>query len=210
MLPCVCQAPARLERLADLSGLKEHERAYRLADLAAFNVASQALNQHVKAFIESPLGWLYLWGAPGNGKTLALQVVVNEMLARGLSAIYITFSDLLDLMRETFGHGPHDGETFIYRFRRLQNIHVLAIDEFDKVNQTEFVREFRSKLMDHRYRDAIGGRTATLFASNDNPAHLPAWMADRVHDGRFKVYHNVGRSVRAARLWQRQASDPGT
>jgi DNA replication protein DnaC len=198
---CPCQAPARLERLADLSGLKEHEKHWRLADLHAFNPASQAFIQAVEAFIACPRGWLYIWGAPGNGKTLALQVVVNEILDRGISAIYTTFSDLLDLMRETFGHGPSDGDTFWYRFQRLQTIEVLAIDEFDKVNQTGFTREFRSKLVDHRYRDAIGERTATLFAANENPALLPEWIADRVRDGRFRVVHNAGRSVRAAITW---------
>jgi DNA replication protein DnaC len=201
LLLCACQASARLARLADLSGLKAHERAYRLADLVAFNAASRALIQQVEAFIASPRGWLWLWGAPGNGKTLALQVAINETLARGYTAIYTTCSDLLDMMRATFDPGSPGDETFIHRFRRLQDIQVLAIDEFDKVNQTEFVREFRTKLVDHRYRDAIGGDSATLFASNDDPAHLPDWIADRVHDGRFKVFHNAGRSVRAAKKW---------
>jgi hypothetical protein len=202
MLPCPCQVPARLAQLADLSGLKEHEKDLRLADLYAFNAASRDLIQVVQGFIESPRGWLYIWGPPGNGKTLALQVVVNEMLDRGVSALYITFSDLLDLMRETFGQRPSRGDTFWYRFQRLLTIEVLAIDEFDKVNQTGFAREFQSKLADHRYRGADGCQTATLFAGNEDPAHLPDWIADRVHDGRFQVVHNVGRSVRAALAWE--------
>ena len=201
LLPCSCQAPGRLERLADLSGLKDHEKQFRLADLAAFNAASKAFVQCVHTFVERPRAWLYIWGAPGNGKTLALQVVVNEMVGRGFSALYITFSDLLDLMRETFGPRPAGGESYWYRFQRVQNVELLAIDEFDKVNQTAFVHEFRSKLVDHRYRDAIGKRTATLFAANEDPARLPDWIADRVHDGRFQVYHNPGRSVRAATTW---------
>lgn len=201
MLPCSCQAPARLARLADLSGLKEHEKGLRLPDLYAFNAASRALIQVVGDFIASPRGWLYVWGAPGNGKTLALQVVVNEVLDRGLSALYITFSDLLDLMRQTFGQQPPHGDTFWYRFQRLLDVQVLAIDEFDKVNQTGFVREFQSKLADHRYRDAVAGQTATLFAANEDPALLPAWIADRVHDARFQVLHNVGHSVRGATTW---------
>jgi DNA replication protein DnaC len=184
-----------------LSGLKAHERDHRLSDLYAFNTASHSLIQAVEQFIASPRGWLYIWGPPGNGKTLALQVIVNELLEQDTAALYITFSDLLDLMRQTFGQQRPGEDTFSYRFERLQSIAVLAIDEFDKVNQTEFVREFRSKLVDHRYRDAIGGKTATLFAANQDPSLLPDWIADRVGDGRFRVLHNPGRSVRAAMTW---------
>ena len=164
-------------------------------------MSSRALVDCVTTFIENPRGWLTIWGPPGNGKTLALQVVVNEMVDRGFAAVYNTFTDLTDLMRATFDRQRADGDTFLYRFQRVQNVKVLTIDELDKVNQTGFVYEFRSKLVDHRYRDAVAGRTVTLFACNEDPARLPDWIADRINDGRFVVFHNLGRSVRAVQSW---------
>jgi hypothetical protein len=79
------------------------------------------------------------------------------------------------------------------------------VDEFDagKVNVTAFAAEFRARLIDHRYRGAIGEETVTLFAGNEDPANLPPWIYDRVRDNRFTVFYNKGASVRPMMEWQR-------
>ncbi len=198
--PCECRSEERLAKLAGLSGLKDHEQDIRLGDLVNYDSVTNELIRLARGFVNAPRGWLYLWGGPGNGKSLALQAIVNELTRGGVPAIYTTFSDLLDLMRETFGDGA--GESYQARFQRLQSVRVLAIDELDKVNDTKFVWEFRSKLMDHRYRDGIGGATATLFASNKAPEeHLPGWLLSRVEDGRFQVFHDEGGDVRQKAEW---------
>lgn len=198
MLLCECRSQERVAQLASLSGLKPHE-SQRLDALTALDQDAAGMLRLAWDFVKEPHGWLYLWGGPGNGKSLVLQAVVNEMTMRGIPAVYVTFADLLDLVRETFK--PQAEESYQARFRRLQLVPVLAIDEFDKVNETEFVREFRSKLVDHRYRDAVGGQTATLFASNAAPEALPDWLYSRVNDGRFTVYHNAGGDVRPTAEW---------
>ena len=169
----------------------------------------------VEGFIDEPAGWLYLWGGPGNGKTLALMAAVNAFIQRGEPALYITLADLLDLMRETFRfhkstRAADIGDdawqkwgTYQERFKRVQSVKLLAIDEFDssKINETRFAVELRSRLIDHRYRDAVAGETFTMFAGNDDPASLPGWVYDRVRDGRFVIWHNAGESVRPVMEW---------
>jgi hypothetical protein len=140
---------------------------------------------------------------------------VNAFIQQGRLALYVTYGDLLDLMRETYRHPQHTrasdiGEdawrkwgTYQCRFQRIQSIDLLAIDEFDasKINETPFVVEFRARLIDHRYRDALAGRTVTLFGGNTDPRRLPAWIYDRVADGRFKIFRSEGKSVRPLMEW---------
>lgn len=202
----------RIEQLYSLSGLKPHER-YSLDSIENMNGATAHLVKAVGQFIADPRGWLYLWGSYGNGKSLALMAGVRAFVETGQPALYITLADLLDVMRETFkqpslGAAATDEQwrrwsTYQARFERIRSVKLLAVDEFDatKINETGFVREFRARLIDHRYRDALAGTTCTLFAGNDNPASLPGWIYDRVRDNRFRIFHNTGQSVRPVMEW---------
>lgn len=206
------------ERQAHLlrqSGLKSHERLYRVDNLVEMDATTPELIAALREFLDEPAGWLYIWGGPGNGKTLALMAAVAEFIRRGIPALYISLADLLNVMRETFKFPQHSrasemGEdawrrwdTYQARFERVRDVPLLAIDEFDgnKINETDFAIEFRARLIDHRYRDAVAHKTFTLLAGNDDPALLPQWIYDRVRDGRFKVFEHRGQSVRPAMEW---------
>lgn len=205
----------RYQRLANRSGLKPHELKYTLASIKRMHDMTQPMIDTISTFLDDPKGWLYMWGGPGNGKTLCLMAAVNDYINRGIPALYITLADLLEVMRETFKHNQFTtvaqiGEdawdkwgTYQQRFARVQTVDLLAIDEFDasKVNQTPFATEFRSRLIDHRYRDAVGLKTVTLFAGNEDPALLPEWVYDRIRDNRFVVFHNAADSVRMEMEW---------
>jgi DNA replication protein DnaC len=205
----------KIEELSKRCGLKEHEFGYTMQSIAPLNDMTEDLIEVMRTFLDDPKGWLYMHGGSGNGKSLALMAAVNHYVNQGIAALYITFADLLDVMRETFKHKTYTtmadiGEdawrewgTYQERFRRIQSLPLLAIDEFDdvKVNVTNFVTEFRTRLIDHRYRDAIGEETVTLFAGNQNPKHLPSWIYDRVDDARFVVFHHTGESVRKEMAW---------
>jgi DNA replication protein DnaC len=205
----------RYQQLAQRSGLKSHELKYTLASFKRMHNVTQPMIDLMRNFLDDPKGWLYMYGGPGNGKTLCLMAAVNHFINQGRSALYITLADLLEVMRETFKHTPFTtaeqiGEdawskwgTYQGRFSRVQTVELLAIDEFDanKVNQTQFATEFRARLIDHRYRDAIGLKTVTLFAGNDDPALLPMWVYDRVRDSRFILFHNKAESVRMELEW---------
>lgn len=203
----------RREYYYRLSGLKPHEQKYSLGSIKHLDGVSAELHQITSAFVRDPRGWLYIWGGPGNGKSLALMAAVSEFVQRGIPALYLTLFDLLDIMRETFGNKPRGHrddtdawrrwDTYHARFERVQRVKLLAIDEFDgsKINETGWMREFRGRLIDHRYRDGVGGETYTLFAGNDDPAILPHWIYDRAQDSRFQIWENRGESVRGEMEW---------
>ncbi len=68
-----------MERLLQISGLLEPELALTLDDVKAVGGDTAAMEQAARAFLRHPYGFLTLWGGVGNGKTLILQAVVNEL-----------------------------------------------------------------------------------------------------------------------------------
>jgi hypothetical protein len=50
----------------------------------------------------------------------------------------------------------------------------------------------------------------TLYLKRAPASQQVHTIADHVHDGRFQLYHNVGRSVRAALAWPPQTPNPNT
>jgi DNA replication protein DnaC len=205
----------RLERLEALCGLSAHERKHRLDGIMSLNDVSAELAARVADFVKNRRGWLYIWGGPGNGKTLALMAAVNAFVDGGDAALYTTWADVVGLLKETFDRKPrgHRGngndvawaewDTFERRLRYIQRVPLLAIDEFDvgKTTDSKWQREIRNRLIDHRYRSAESGETCTLFAGNEDPRRLPRFIWDRVQDGRFDVFENTGASVRPVMAW---------
>ena len=158
-----------------------------------------------KKKIETPGGWLYIWGPPGNAKSEALIAIVNEANERGNGpAMYVKFSQIIQHMRDAFLERdrqvkqPGASMGYVDRFNELLAIPVLCIDEMDKARQTEFADEFRFDFLDERYRQGIHGKTTTVFASNTDPAELPMPIYDRIRDGRFLIVYNPAPSARPA------------
>lgn len=193
---------ARKDRLMQLSQLGEEETKRKLSDILVNNGNRQMVNAAKKAVVQG-YGWLYVWGGPGNAKSVVLQAVINEMNdSRRGPAIYTTFGELLDYVKQGYGD---DKEDFISRLERLKDAPVLAIDEMDKVKETDWLHEFRFKFLDARYRSAINKESLTLFAGNPNPQTIfDAALYDRFRDGRFKIVQNTAPSARPAEKWSEQ------
>lgn len=153
----------------------------------------------VQATLARGYGWVYLYGSYGIGKTLILQVATAEALRSGMEASYTRLDQILRNLRDTFD--PRTGESESGRLEWWSSIEFLAIDEFDKIKATEYANERRFSLMDTRYLAACRERTVTVVASNEPPAALPGWLADRVLDGRFYAVEIKGPSQRPGMEW---------
>lgn len=211
----------RIKRLAHISGLHQQDTRRRLDDIKP-NGENKEMLAVARQMIDNPLGWLYLHGGPGNAKSEVLIAIVNEINAsdRG-PAIYVKFSQLVNWMRDAFGErnyrqkqmsqgvGPDTWQQlgYIDRFERIKKIKVLAIDELDKARLTEFAQEFQFDFLDERYRQAIHGETATIFAGQTPPDELPDPLSSRVMDGRFLVIYNAAGDARPAMGWSPYKDD---
>jgi hypothetical protein len=188
MVQCpACAALAAQARLDALSGLFPSERAVSLDAIAPNGPDTARILAMARRYCHRPWGLWTLWGGFGNAKTLVLQAIVNHFRRGGQLAIYVRFHDLLDHIRA--GHAPDADHSARQRYQRLLRVRVLAIDELDKARITPYAHEFRTLLLDDRYRYALEPDSAvqrhTLLALNSNPAHLPPHIYDRLRDGRF-------------------------
>ncbi len=150
--------------------------------------------QAVRETIKRGHGWVFLYGGFGVGKTFILKIAIAEMIRSGSEASYVRMAEVLDHLRDSFDDGVQERETTRLKF--WSKIPILAIDEFDRLRNTEYGLERRFVLMDRRYEDAIRGSTITILASNSDPSKLPGYLYDRIRDGRFRIIHLSGESFR--------------
>lgn len=196
LIPCdnPFHTAERLDRAAQVSNLHAGDLARRLADINP-DPGNVAMLIAARQMITRPSGWLYIWGGPGNAKSEVLIAIVNEVNEAGRGpAMYVTYSHLVNWVREA--NKPDATESYIQRFDRLKALRLLAVDEMDKARDTEFSQEFRFEFLDERYRQAILGESAMVFAGNTDPALLPSPLYDRVSDGRFTIVENTAPSAR--------------
>lgn len=208
--PIACGNPIhtaqRLDRLAQVSNLHAGDLARRLEDIdlthytkkvngVDFLVSNRAMLESARAMIDNPTGWLWIHGGPGNAKSEVLIAIVNEVNESGAGlAMYCKFVDLVNWIREAYSDKAD--ETYNQRFQKLTKVKLLAVDEMDKAKDTEWLQEFRFNFLDERYRQAILGESAMVFASNTPPNLLPMALYDRARDGRFRIVENTAPSAR--------------
>ena len=188
---------ARVARLSEISGLLPEELALTLDDVAAMGGSDTAgMLALARDFVADPWGLFTVWGGYGNGKTLILQAVVNEMREAGWEGAYVKLKDLLDHIRA--GNAKNAGEDARQRYERFRSLPLLAIDECDAVKVTDWVQEFWRSFVDDRYRLGLCLEAHTVLAMNCDPAQLGGDIYDRLRDGRFIIYHNADASMRPA------------
>ena len=139
-------------------------------------------------------GWVYVHGGFGTGKTQVLKIAVAEAMRAGKTAAYVRMAEILDHLRESFQSDSKVSERS--RLEWWSQLPVLAIDEFDRVRDTGYGQERRFVLMDRRYECALRQEKVTIMASTSEPANLPEYLYDRIRDGRFRVVHVSGQSLR--------------
>lgn len=197
LFECECRTALRLrdeaERLQQASALSVDDRALTWGGITDNGAVREAIIS-VRHILTRGHGWAYLWGPPGPGKTLVLKTAVAETVRQGKPAVFVVWADLLHHLRQGFSAGDYDK-----RLEAWRNADVLAVDEFGRAKESEWVREAQVLIFNHRYERAAGGRTVTLFSSNFAPRdtdHIEPWFGDRIEDGRFFVRHMDGPSMR--------------
>lgn len=195
LVVCECKRAERearrMERLVGQSGLLASEAAVTLDQVVGRGRDTRKMVELARRFVAKPWGFLTLWGGYGNGKTLVLQAIVNEMRDAGVPSAYVRLADILAYLRDGFRDWTEQ-----HRYELLRDIEVLAIDEMDGARMTGYAWEFRSKFLDDRYRRAVEGTAHTIFAMNVDPETLPGDIWDRLRDGRFRVFENRDASLR--------------
>jgi DNA replication protein DnaC len=133
---------------------------------------------------------LYVWGAPGNGKTHLAAAASLYLHSHGQPYLFILGSELVGWLRASIR--DHAVEEIV---ALCCDVPWLLIDELEVANWSDWTSHIWFRLINARY---TGGRP-TLFVSNQNPA-------DCIDDGRVvsrlgdssvcTIIHNAGADYR--------------
>ena len=180
-------------------GISKEEARFRDWSLYYKTPAVLAMREAIEQVLERRFGWIYIWGEPGNGKTITIKsATILAARAKRMNAYYTRHSDLLNWLRESYDHKQGQKE-YQTRISDIGKLDFLAIDELGRDRQTEFSIQALSAIMDLRYEGAINQRGITLWVSNQSPAEiLEPYQLDRVNDGRFIVIKVTSASLRPA------------
>jgi DNA replication protein DnaC len=160
-----------LRWIAKHSGLEYAEQHKMLETFQLLGLNSQAQVRQrqaarlaIQKAIQDRYGLYTFWGDFGSGKTLALQITINELRQQMVEGYYAPFAGIVGHLRQLFSAKQ---DTSHY-WQRLLEIPVLALDEVSRFDEGRaWIRERLFVLADTRYR--LRRSHLTLFATNDNP-----------------------------------------
>lgn len=110
-------------------------------------------------------GNLYVWGAPGNGKTHLAVATGRRLAEAGHRVAFYGVVDLFNRIRSSFGSG---GER-----PNLEWVDVLILDDLGKIKPTEFVYEVFYAALEHRW----AAEKSTVFTANHRPSAAAAHLS---------------------------------
>lgn len=181
--------------LAQRSNLEKRERDLMLTDWKVPSIPDhpgwmaqrRTARQRIEGAIEAQAGLFTFWGDFGAGKTMAAQVVVNELRQRhAVKGAFTTFAGILEHLRAMYGRNE---DSSLY-WEQLLDVPVLVVDEVTRFNEaSEWQCEKLFALVNTRYRRK--DTHLTLFTTNENPNQaLPpeegiGYLFSRMREGKI-------------------------
>jgi DNA replication protein DnaC len=141
--------------------------------------------RRLKAFIQAPTGWVYLYGRPGNGKTTLAALTINMLRADKREACFAHMPTVLEYLRHCYQTGQESESALEF----LRSVPVLAIDGLQEQKITEWTTEQEFQLINYRYTK----RKSTIITSNIAPRDLAGEaLASRCSDVNLVDAFNLG------------------
>jgi chromosomal replication initiation ATPase DnaA len=189
--PCrTCNSAA----VDDACGLNPKEREVRFGDLETVGRpgAAAMITAAHEFTANNRTGFLSMYGGYGNGKSMLLKAVVNDCLAAGIEAEYVTMTKVMMYVREAFNSNL-TGDSDYSRVTRLARVRVLVIDECEKGRMSDHAREIQTHLFDERYRASHQLGTVLAWNGDFESFELP-WVRSRL--SQFAVVKNADADMR--------------
>ena len=199
MVPCACRQAEGNPEVADAyTGLfpRDLTRTWdSLVEIDALDTNLDEAKQAVQKVLSNGYGWVYLWGGYGTAKSAILKTACAY--ATRDAALYSGYARMQDIIDEILAAYDKGQKAAVAQVGRWSHIHVLAVDELEKVSESRETVKRRFQIFDHRYSASLDGRYGiTIMAGNVPPMDLDPALASRILDGRNHVVELKGKDVR--------------
>lgn len=179
-IACACKqaewAERRKQQLAAMSNLQ----AYKDKDFDSYKWRMPGVQEaysKARAFAQNPMGWLFLVGPNGCGKTHLAAAVANQCLLQEMAVLFVTAPDLLDHLRATFA--PTSPVAYDELFWRVREAELLVIDDLGAEQSSSWASEKLYQLINHRYNLRL---PTVITANEDGLKALDARICSRLTD----------------------------
>lgn len=182
--PCpICMDTPDMSVLFEDSGLNYDESFWKLDYIEDMPGKENALTEARKLLSGTPrpLGLYTFFGNYGVGKSGILKAVTSAFIRAHIKAKYIRAADFLSEVRSTFTDDNTSEANVIHKYAKYQ---FLAVDEVDRISDTEWARSTTFTLLDRRYN--ARNMMATAMATNKFPDKMGdewKYLMSRMLDG---------------------------
>lgn len=151
---CDCLKGKQLEKRLAKSNIPTRYRSKSLenfkADVDDRRLAVRQVRRFVQEFdLATECPGLFLYGAPGTGKTHLAIGALRELVSRGRTGLFYNMVSLIQDFRKQAVGGLTDEESD--RLGRLAEVDVLVLDDLGAGRLNDFVQEQTYSLIDKRY-----------------------------------------------------------
>lgn len=142
----------RLNRVLAMSNLGERFKEASFENFvpsAGTETCFDTMKEYAETFCRSTDTGYCIYGRPGNGKSHLAAALVNRVIQRGHTAVFIEVPDLFARIKATYdGEGSEDKI-----MRSLASCDLLVLDDAGAEKPTEWVREKFYQIINARYKD---------------------------------------------------------
>lgn len=142
----------RINRVLAMSNLGERFRdaAFdNFKQLPGTETCLETMKEYAETFCRYTDSGYCIYGRPGNGKSHLAAALVNRVIQRGYTAVFIEVPDLFARIKATYdGEGSEDKI-----MRSLASCDLLVLDDAGAEKPTEWVREKFYQIINARYKD---------------------------------------------------------
>ena len=142
----------RINRVLAMSNLGERFRDASFENfkqLPGTETCLDTMKEYAEIFCRYTDSGYCIYGRPGNGKSHLAAALVNRVIQRGYTAVFIEVPDLFARIKATYdGEGSEDRI-----MRSLASCDLLVLDDAGAEKPTEWVREKFYQIINARYKD---------------------------------------------------------